>query len=76
MARIYELSDFRQKQLRLEKLREILGDLVNRIAVPPTEFSEEELTMMPLSVLKTIDELTPQELEDLLQGRMKFCILK
>jgi hypothetical protein len=76
MARIYEITDLRKKQIKLQKLREILGDLVNRIAVPPTEISEEELTMMPVSFLKTIDELTPEELDDLLQGRMKFCILK
>ncbi len=76
MARIYEITDLRKKQITLQKLREILGDLVNRIAVLPTEISEEELTMMPVSFLKTIDELTPEELDDLLQGRMKFCILK
>lgn len=76
MAQIYEISGLRKKQIKLEKLREILGDLVNRIAVPPSEISEEELVMMPLSFLKTIDELTPEELDDLLQGRRKFCILR
>ncbi|MDI6853758.1 MAG: hypothetical protein QME75_09190 [Deltaproteobacteria bacterium] len=76
MAGIYEITGLRKKQIKLEKLRQILGDLVNRIAVPPAEISEEELVMMPLSFLKTIDELTHEELEDLLQGRRKFCILR
>ena len=76
MAKLYDLNEARKKQIRLEKLREILGDLANRIAIPPIEISEEELTWLPASFLKTIDELTPEELDDLLQGRMKFCILK
>lgn len=76
MAKIYEIGESRKRQIRVEKLREILGDLANRIAIPPTELSEEELTLLPASLLKTIDDLTPDELDDLLQGRMKFCILK
>lgn len=76
MATIYDLGEARKKQLTLNKLRAILGDLIHRIAIPPAEMPEEELLMLPASCLKTIDDLTPDELDDLLQGRIRFCILK
>jgi hypothetical protein len=75
-AKIYEISEARRRLARLEKLQEILGELANRIAIPPRDMPEEEMSFLPASFLRTIHDLTLSELEDLLNGRMKFCILK
>jgi hypothetical protein len=75
-AKIVEIGEARRRQARLEKLQQILGELANRIAIPPRDLPEEEVSFLPASFLRTIHDLNLSELEDLLNGRMKFCILK
>lgn len=77
MAKIYEIGEVRARQVRLARLKEMLGELFHRIAIPPPELVEEELiSILPASFMRAIDELTLGELDDLLNGHMKFFILK
>jgi hypothetical protein len=76
MEKIFDITEARARQARLEKLKEILGDLANRIAIPPEDIPVEELGELPVSILRKIEDLTLNELDALLNGHMKFCILK
>jgi hypothetical protein len=78
MAKIYDIGTVRAKHIRLARLKEILGETFNHIAIPPSDISvkEEMDYIFPPSALRTIDELSLGELDDLINGQMKFFILK
>ncbi len=76
MGKIFDITEVRARQIRLAKLKEVLGDLAHRIAIPPEDISVEEVGELPVAFLRKIDDLSLSELDALLNGSMKFCILR
>ena len=77
MAKIYEIGEVRARQIRLAKLKEKLGELFHRVAIPLLDMPGEELDyILPPALMRHIDDLTLGELDDLLKGNMKFFILR
>ncbi len=77
MAKIYEIGEVRARQIKLAKLKEMLGDLFHLVAIPIIDMPGEELDyILPASLMREIDDLTLGELDDLLKGHMKFFILR
>ncbi len=77
MAKIYEIGDVRARQIKLAKLKEKLGELFYRVAIPLIDISGEELDyILPAVLTRSIDDLNLGELDDLLNGHLKFFILK
>jgi hypothetical protein len=77
MAKIYEISEIRAKQIRLAKLKEILGEQFHRAVIPLFDMPGEELDyILPALLTRPIDDLTVGELDDLLNGHKKFFILR
>lgn len=77
MAKIYKFCEFRARQIRLAKLKKIFGELFDWVAIPPPGMVLEEVTyILPSSCLRQIDELTLREMDDLLDNRLKFFIIR
>jgi hypothetical protein len=77
MARIYEIYEIRARQIRLAKLRKMLGELFHCVAIPPPGMVLEELTyILPACFLRHIDDLSISEMDDLLNGNLKFFIIR
>ncbi len=77
VAKIYEISEVRARQIKLAKLKEMLGELFHRVAIPPPGVAEEELNyILPTSVVRQINDLTISELDDLIKGHIKFFIIR
>jgi hypothetical protein len=76
MEKIFDITEVRARQVKLAKIKEVLGELAHRIAIPPENIPEEEVGELPVSFLRKIEDLTLNELDALLNGSMKFCILK
>jgi hypothetical protein len=77
VAKIYEIGDVRGKQKRLAKLKEMFGELFQHVVIPPAGMAMEELVyILPASLMRRIDDLTLGEMDDLLNNRLKFLILK
>lgn len=79
VGKVYEIGEARARQIKLAKLKEILGELFHRVVIPPVEILEGELDLdyiLPASFLRPIDDLSLGELDDLLKGDIKFFILK
>ncbi len=77
MARIYEIGEVRARQIKLAKLKEKLGELFHRVAIPLFDIPGEELDyILPAMLMRSIDDLNLGELDDLLNGHLKFFILK
>ena len=77
MAIIYEIREIRERQIRLAKLREMLGELFDCVAIPPPGMVLEEVVyILPTSFFRHIDDLTLSELDELLNGHLKFFIIK
>lgn len=77
MAKIYEIGEVRARQIRLAKLKEILGELFHRVAIPLIDIPHEELDyILPPSLTRHIEDLTLGELDDLINGQSKFFILR
>lgn len=75
MAKIYEIGEIRAKVIRLAKLKEMFGELFHRVAIPLIDLPGEELDyILPESFMRSIDDLTLGELDDLLNGHLKFFI--
>lgn len=75
MAKIYEIGEVRARQIKLAKLKEMLGELFHLVAIPIIEMPGEELDyILPASLMREIDDLTLGELDDLLKGHTKFFI--
>ena len=77
MAKIFEISKIRARQIKLAKLEVIFGKLLNRIAIPRIDLSDENLDyILPSLLMKHINELSLRELDDLLNGHKKFFIMR
>ncbi len=77
VAKLYKMGEVRAKQRKLAKLKGMLGELFHRVAIPPTAILDEQLNyIFPRSIMRHIDELSLSELDDLLEGHLKFFILK
>ena len=77
MAKIYEISEIRARQIKLAKLQEIFGKLFHRVAIPLIDLPGENLDyILPSLLMKHIDELNLGELDDLLNGHKKFFIIR
>jgi hypothetical protein len=77
VAKIYEISEVRARQIKLAKLKEKLGELFYRVAIPLIDIPGEELDyILPALLMRHIDDLNLAELDDLLNGNMKFFILR
>jgi hypothetical protein len=76
LEKILDITEVRARQVKLAKIREVLGELAYRIAIPPEDVPEEEVGELPVSFLRKIEDLSLSELDALLNGHMKFCLLK
>jgi hypothetical protein len=77
VAKIYEISEIRARQIKLAKLKEILGEQMHRVVIPLIDIPEEELDyILPALLTRPIDDLTIGELDDLLNGNKKFFVLR
>jgi uncharacterized protein (DUF3820 family) len=77
MAKIYEISEIRARQIILAKLKEIFGKYFHRVAIPLIDLPGEDLDyILPPLLTKHFDELNLGELDDLLNGNQKFFILR
>jgi hypothetical protein len=77
VAKIYEIGEVRAREVKLAKLEERLGGLFHRVAIPLIDLPEEGLDyILPAWLMRPIDDLTLDELDDLLNGHLKFFILK
>lgn len=52
MEKIIDLTEVRARQVKLAKLKEVLGDLAHRIVIPPENIPPEEVGELPVSFLK------------------------
>jgi hypothetical protein len=76
MAKIYEIREIRERQMRLAKLRKILGELFDCVVIPPSGMVLEEVVyILPASFFRHIDDLTLSEMDELLNGRLKFFLI-
>jgi uncharacterized protein (DUF3820 family) len=77
VAKIFEISEIRARQIKLAKLKGIFGKLYHRVAIPLIDLPEEDLNyILPGMLMRHIDELNLGELDDLLNGSKKFFILR
>jgi hypothetical protein len=77
VAKIFEISEIRARQIRLAKLRGIFGKLFHRVAIPLIDLPADDLDyILPAMLIKHIGELNLGELDDLLNGDKKFFILR
>jgi uncharacterized protein (DUF3820 family) len=77
VAKIFEISEIRARQIKLAKLKGIFGKLYHRVAIPLIDLPEEDLNyILPVMLMRHIDELNLGELDDLLNGHKKFFILR
>jgi hypothetical protein len=77
VAKIYEISEVRARQIKLARLRKKLGELFHRVAIPLIDLPGEELDyILPAMFMRSIDDLNLGELDDLLNGHLKFFILR
>jgi hypothetical protein len=77
VAKIYEISEVRARQIKLAKLKEKLGELFHSVAIPLIDIPGEELDyILPALLMRSIDDLNLGELDDLLNGHLKFFILR
>ncbi len=77
MAKIFEISEIRARQIKLAKLKRIFGNLFHRVAIPLIDLPGKDLDyILPAFLTRNIDELDLNELDDLLNGHKKFFILR
>ncbi|MFZ5448205.1 MAG: hypothetical protein ACOZFS_06165 [Thermodesulfobacteriota bacterium] len=77
MAKVFEISEIRARQIRLAKLKGIFGNLFHRVAVPLIDLPGEDLDyILPGLLMRHIEELNLEELDDLLNGQKKYFILR
>jgi hypothetical protein len=77
VAKIYEITEIRARQIKLAKLKESFGELFHRVAIPLIDLPGENLDyILPSLLMKHIDELNLGEMDDLLNGHKKFFILR
>ncbi len=77
MAKIYEIHEIRERQIRLDKLRKMLGEVFDCVVIPPPGMVLKEVVyILPASFFRHIDELTLSEMDELLNGHLKFFIIR
>jgi hypothetical protein len=77
MAKVYKICGIRQRQIRLTKLRKMFGERYDRVVIPPLGFALKDIVyIFPASYMRQIDELTIVEMDDLLNGNLKFFIIE
>ena len=77
MAEIHEISEIRQRQIRMTKLREMLGDRFDCVVIPPPGIVLKDVVyIFPSSQMRRIDDLTLSEMDDLLNGKLEFLIMR
>ena len=77
MAEIHEISEIRQRQIRMTKLREMLGDRFDYVVIPPPGIVLKDIVyIFPSSYMRHIDDLTLSEMDDLLNGHLEFFIIR
>jgi hypothetical protein len=77
VAKIYEITEIRARQIKLAKLKENLGELFYRVAIPLIDLPGKDLDfILPTFLMRHIDELDLNELDDLLNGLKKFFIIR
>ena len=75
MAIIYDICEIRQRQIRLAKLKQLLGEEFDCVVIPPPGVELKDLVyIFPLSYMRHIDDLSLGEMDDLLNGHLKFLI--
>jgi hypothetical protein len=58
VAKIFEITEIRARQIKLAKLKERLGELFHRVAIPLIDLPEENLDyILPALLMRNIDEL-------------------
>ena len=73
MAKVIEISEIRQRQIRLAKLKQLLGERFDYVVIPPPGVVLRNLVyIFPSSYMRHIDDLTLEEMDDLLNGHLKF----
>ena len=77
MAKIFEITKIRARQIKLAKLEEKLGELFHHVAIPLIDLPGKDLDyILPAFLMRHIDELDLNELDDLLNGHKKFFIIR
>ena len=77
MAEIHEISEIRQRQIRMTKLREMLGDRFDYVVIPPPGIVLKDIVyIFPSSYMRHIDDLTLSEMDDLLNDNLAFFIVE
>ena len=77
MAEIHEISEIRQRQIRMTKLREMLGDRFDYVVIPPPGIVLKDMVyIFPSSYMRHIDDLTISEMDDLLNNHLEFFIMR
>ena len=76
MAKVFEISKIRQRQIRLAKLKQMLGERFDSVVIPPSGMIFQDLVyIFPSSYMRHIDDLTLKEIDDLLNGNLKFFFI-
>ena len=76
MAKVFEISKIRQRQIRLAKLKQLLGERFDYVVIPPPGVVLRNLVyIFPSSYMRHIDDLTLEEMDDLLNGHLKFFFI-
>ena len=76
MAKVFEISEIRQRQIRLAKLKQMFGETFDCVVIPPPGLVLKDLVyIFPSSYMRHIDDLTLKEMDDLLNGHLKFLFI-
>jgi hypothetical protein len=77
MAEIYEISEIRQRQIRVSKLRQMFKERFDCVVIPPPGMVLKDVVyIFPLSYMRHIDDLTLSEMDDLLNCQLEFFIMR
>jgi hypothetical protein len=76
MAKVFEISEIRQRQIRLARLKQLFGKQFDYVVIPPPGLVLKDLVyIFPSSYMRHIDDLTLKEMDDLLDGHLKFLFI-
>jgi hypothetical protein len=76
MAKVFEISEIRQRQIRLARLKQLFGEQFDWVVIPPPgEVLKDLVYIFPSSYMRHIDDLTLEEMDDLLNGHLKFLLI-
>ena len=77
MAKIFEFCEIREKQIKVAKLRQIFGELFDCVAIPPPGVVLKEMAyILPASFFRGINDLSVNEIDDLLNDNLGFFIVE